>query len=392
MGSNLKIAHFVSNYPDKNQKGAYGKSLAVYNLCNYLAQKDHNVEVFTITSQRESYDEQYQGVKIHRCGSLFGYKSERFSYNILRRDLKYFDIIHIHSGISMCFFVGYKFSKKFKKPLVVTWHGDSIYEPEYGRYTGVIPRMAAAGYKPIADKILKDADSIISVSKSYIDKSTFLENHKEKIVAIPNGIVLSEFNYCSNKEECKKQLGFGNSKVVLFMASLYPLKGPHVLIKAIPKVVEQEKNVIFVFAGGGNINYYQHLSDTIGISKYIKFVGYITDNKSLYYQAADIFVLPSFLECFPLVNLEAMACGTPVIASDVGGVSDIVIDNKTGLLVPPEDSLQLADAIKELLQNEKKRKSMGINARELAENYSYDVIGDKTEKLYLDKVMSYEKN
>jgi Glycosyltransferase len=104
----------------------------------------------------------------------------------------------------------------------------------------------------------------------------------------------------------------------------------------------------------------------------------------LYYKAADVFCLPSTMstESFGIVNLEAMACGVPIVASKIGGIPDVVKDGENGLLVPPWDSEALADVIIYLLENEDIREKMGNIGREKVEGYSWARIAEETEKVY----------
>lgn len=382
----MQLAHFIAN-PLKNEKSAvYSKSMVAYNLCLNLARRGHHVQIFTPSEEGKDYVDTYKGIVIHRYGSFLRYRSEHVSPKILYEPLKYdIDVVHIHSGISISLIAGFRYAMKKKRPLVITWHGDSI--REYGRYSGFIPGVAAYLYKKyLADKILSHADVIISPSKYYIDGSRFLGKYRDKIVVIPNGINLEEFDIPYSKEECKSKLGLNGKNMVLFMGSLYPLKGPHILLKAISKVIKERTDTMFVFAGRGDVNKYKKLSEEIGVQKYVRFTGYVSEEKPFYYRAADVFVLPSYEEIFGIVNLESMACGTPIVASKIGGIPDIVRDGENGLLVPPRDSKALADAIIYLMENKDIREKMGKNGKKKAKDYSWERIAEETEKVYLSLI------
>ena len=114
-------------------------------------------------------------------------------------------------------------------------------------------------------------------------------------------------------------------------------------------------------------------------------LGFVEDEKKpLYYKAADIFCLPSttMAESFGIVNLEAMAAGIPIVASDLGGIPDIVKHGENGLLAKPCNVQSLADALTYLLKNEDIRKNFGNKGREMVDNYSWDKIAKETEELY----------
>ena len=380
----MRIAHFISN-PLKNEKSAvYVKSMIAYNLCLNFARGGHHVQIFTSSEDRKDHIDNYKGIVIHRYGSVLGYRSEHVSPRILYKPLNYdIDIVHIHSGISISLIAGFRYAMKKKRPLVITWHGDSI--REYGRYSGIIPGVAAYLYKKyLADKILSRADVIISPSEYYIDESRFLGKYRDKIVVIPNGINIEEFDIPYSKEECKRKFGLNGKKVVLFVATLYPLKGPHILLKTIPKVIKEHKDTIFVFAGGGDINKYKKLSEEIGVQKYVRFTGYVDEEKPFYYRAADVFVLPSYEEMFPIVLLEASASGLPMIVSDLDTLKCIVEEGYNGFFTKRGDENDLAETIIYLLENEEVRERMGKNARKKVEDYSWEKIAEETEKAYSD--------
>jgi glycosyltransferase involved in cell wall biosynthesis len=242
-------------------------------------------------------------------------------------------------------------------------------------------------YNEVVKKVLSHANVIISPSKYYITESIFLKRYSNKIVVVPNGINIQDFNIPYSKEECREKLGLPKNKnIILFLGVLHPKKGPDVLIKAMPQIISKVPNAELLVAGDGVMKeYLEALVNKLGINRYVKFVGFVEDNiKPMYYKAADVFCLPSTMttESFGIVNLEAMACGVPIVASKIGGIPDVVKDRENGLLVPPKDTSTLASMIIYLLENEGLRKKMGGNARKKVENYSWEKIAEMTEKVY----------
>jgi len=378
----MRIAHFISKPIENEYSSVYIKSTIAYNLCLNFVKRGHQADIFTSSNDKKDHEIDYNGIKIHQYGSILGYRSESVSPGILYKPLeKDIDIAHVHSGISISVVAGYRYAIKRSKPLVITWHGDSL--REYGRYSGIVGGSAAYFYKKyMANKILSNADIIISPSEYYIDKSKFLVKYRNKIITIPNGINFDTFKILLSKEECKTKVGFNGKSVVLFMGGLYPLKGPEVLLKAIVHVVKSRKNVIFIFAGSGNCEKYIKVSRKLGIEQYVKFVGYITSNKAYYYNSADIFVLPSYEEMFPIVLLEASASGLPLIVSNLVSLKCIVRNYYNGIFTKVGSDIDLAEAINYLLDNEDVRKKMGELSREEARAFSWDIIAQKTEKVY----------
>jgi glycosyltransferase involved in cell wall biosynthesis len=380
----MKIAHFISNFPTKERAQVYGKSLAAYNLCKELVDRGHEVHVFTISESNHEFFQNYEGINVHSYRSITGYKSEKISVKILTDPSNYeFDIIHIHSGISIPLLAGYLLAKKTSKPLVITWHGDSIRVPDQGRYCGPIAGPATIVYKYIIHSILRHAAAIISVSSKYIERSQFLKPYENKIKCVPNGISIEDFHRINPKGKTQKYLGLEGKKVVLFLGSLFPIKGPDILLRAIPTIIQKENDTIFVFAGGGDSQRYIDMARDLGIADYVRFPGYLNQNEKVaYLQATDIFVLPSRMECFPLVCLEAMASGLPIIASNVGGIPDAVQDNENGLLIPPEDHQSLSNSVLVLLNNDQLRKGLGEKGNAMAGHYSWTAIAEETAEIY----------
>ena len=150
--------------------------------------------------------------------------------------------------------------------------------------------------------------------------------------------------------------------------------------------MEEVPDILLVFAGRGVMRKeLEELSVKLGVKKNVKFTGFVEERLKLsYYKAADVFCLPSMMktECYPLAILEAMACGLPIVASDIGGIPDAVKSGENGLLAPPKDSEALAEAIIYLLENEDIRERMGRNGRERVERYSWVKIAEETEKVY----------
>jgi D-inositol-3-phosphate glycosyltransferase len=125
------------------------------------------------------------------------------------------------------------------------------------------------------------------------------------------------------------------------------------------------------------------LREELGLLDLVAFLGARDqDTLQYYFSAADVLVMPSHYESFGMVALEAMACGTPVIASDVGGLQELVKDNKTGIRVKANDPNALAKAIERLMDNEVLRRRMGHRASCYAEDFSWSNIVDKLLAVY----------
>ncbi|NTV31266.1 glycosyltransferase family 4 protein [candidate division WWE3 bacterium] len=181
---------------------------------------------------------------------------------------------------------------------------------------------------------------------------------ESKISVIYNGVDLSIFNpvrFPCTEESFPK---------ITFIGQLYPRKGVLYLLEAMKRIVQVFPNVRLELAGQdptphqSNLRQYKQLASQLGIEQSITWLGY-RDDIARVLSCTDVFVLPSLEEPFGRVLIEAMALKIPVVATRVGGIPEIVVDQQTGLLVPPSNSTALADAIITLLANDSVRESMG---------------------------------
>lgn len=179
---------------------------------------------------------------------------------------------------------------------------------------------------------------------------------------------------------------------ILYLSNLYKAKGIFTLIKSIPEVIAQNKNVIFLIAGPwpGNsikkevLNYI----DKNELQKYIQFLGPIyREEKERLFQKSDIFVFPSQypLEAFGLVNLEAMQAGIPVITTNIGAMPEMVIDGKTGFIIPPQSPKILAEKICKLIANPDLRKKLGKEGKKRFEKqYTFQAYSSNVDQIFGD--------
>jgi glycosyltransferase involved in cell wall biosynthesis len=382
----MKIGYFVTKFPYNQTFEKYscgGSILAAYHIVTEVAKRGCKTDVFTTSVDSKDVIEKRENMVIYRYGTNFRVLSSNVSVGMFRKPIKHdVDIVHTHFDIPPGPIAGLRYAKKKNVPLVVTYHGDWVES-----HGGLIRRAGIAIHnKYLVDKLLSYADTIISPSECYINGSRFLREYKNKIVVIPNGINLSDFNISYSKDECRVQLGLPlDKKIVLFLGYLSPYKGPDIIVRAMSRIIKEVPDALLLFVGEGIMGEeLKSLSKKLGVDKHIKFAGFVGDSfkKALFYKSADIFAFPSLSEIFGIVNLEAMACGIPIVASKVGGIPDVVKNGENGLLVPPRDSEDLADAVIYLLENKDIREQMGKNGRKKAKDYSWETIAEDTEKVY----------
>lgn len=388
----MKIGYFISHFPyidrinDANYNKEYahgGTEIAAYQLARQVAKIDE-VDIFTTSINSKDSREISENMVIHRYGTVLKIASANLSFKILYKPLNCkIDIAHAHYNMPYSDYSALRYAKRNKVPLVVTYHADA---QESGG--NLIRNWAQKVYnKSLLKNVLDGADVIITTSNSYIDESKFLGDYRDKIEVIPNGINLEEFNIKLSKEECRNKLGLPHDKkIILFFGNIVAYKGPRILLKAFSKVKSHFKDVKLVFAGRGEMQEeLTKLSVELGIKDDVLFTGYVDEKlKPFYYRSADIFCLPSITmaEAFGIVNLEAMACGIPVVSSKLGGIPDVVHDKKTGLLVKPGDKKALEEALTFLLENEDVSLRIGYNGKRKVKEYSWKKIAGKTEEIY----------
>ena len=170
--------------------------------------------------------------------------------------------------------------------------------------------------------------------------------------------------------------------VVGTVGRLAPIKGHIHLLKAAAQLLAGRRDLFFVFVGEGELHDdLQRYAEEAGIAKNVRFPGWRADVASML-SVFDVFVFPSLNEGMGKAIVEAMAMGKPVIASDIGGIPDLVVQGENGILVPPAYSAALAEAIMALYTNPERRRDMGARGMDKAAQYSAEAMLNKINRLY----------
>lgn len=229
------------------------------------------------------------------------------------------------------------------------------------------------------------SDRIFAVSQAVKDFLMEWEKiSKDKFTVINNGIDLEEFNIDIDIPRKKEELGLSlSSKVVGSVGRLDECKGYMFFLKAMPKILEHVPEARFIFVGEGPLrSKLEKMSRELKVEQNIIFLGVRRDIPEIL-SAMDLFVLPSIVEGFGIVLLEAMAMGKPVIASRVGGIPEIVKDGVTGILVEPASPSDLASSIVKLLKDPLEAKRIGEAGREeVKRRFTAEAMTQKIELVY----------
>jgi D-inositol-3-phosphate glycosyltransferase len=243
-------------------------------------------------------------------------------------------------------------------------------------------------------KVLVCADRIIAATPAEMAQLQWLYHaDTRKISIIPPGVDISHF-YPIPKDEAKDFIGVPQcNQMLLYVGRIEPLKGIDTLIEALQLMRKAGVSVCLAVIGGepqgelpapnSEMARLHDLRQQYNLEDNIVFLGKRSqDTLPYYYSAAEIVVVPSHYESFGMVALEAMACGTPVVASQVGGLAFLVQDGVTGYTVPVDDPAALADRLTLLMQDPALRRQLGQQAASYAQGYSWEKIAGRMIGLY----------
>lgn len=285
-----------------------------------------------------------------------------------------YDIVHAHYTLpSGLLGLIPKYLKR--KKLILTTHGTDI---------NILPYKNKVTYA-LVRFTLKKSDKIIAVSRALKEKVIAdFDVDEGKIVVIPCGVDIAKFKLM-DKETSRKKLNLPSSKfIILHLATLNPVKRTDILVRAFNIVTENYKEVLLIIAGDGPCREKLiELTKELKLSENILFTGYIEREKvPLWMASADLFALSSESEGTPVTVLEALATGVPIVATDVGGLRDIIDSEKIGRLVKVGDPDSFAVAILDMVRSINTVDKSLIRAKSV--QYSWETICQKIIKVYTE--------
>jgi D-inositol-3-phosphate glycosyltransferase len=368
-------------------------------LSRQLCRRAHTMDIFTRRADVESpqvvdIDDRTRVIQID-AGPLDAGKASLQRYlpdfrsGVIRfqeENGRSYDLVHSHYWLSG--WVGQALKARWGVPHVIMFHtlGEvknrahlSEHEPEH-RISG--ERFVAQG-----------ADRVICASEG--ERRVLIEHYgisPAQAVQVPCGVDIDQFRP-TPRARARRELSLPEDEsVVLYVGRIEPLKGIDILLRA---AAETEGRFCLLVVGGdakdaGRKAELRQLAADLGITRRVVFRDAVPhDRLPLYYNAADICVVPSYYESFGLVALEAMACGVPVVASRVGGLLETVQDGQTGYLVPWRCPEPFAERLELLLDNESLRRSLGRTARSVVERFRWAEVAARVEDVYHELVSQY---
>lgn len=300
-------------------------------------------------------------------------------------------IFHAHDWLSLD--AARELKYEYKLPMVATIHAT-----EAGRHGGIFNDTSRYIHEQ-EYWLTYEAWRIIVCSEFMKSEAERLFNSPaDKIDVIYNGVKASRFEFDWSEEERlahRAKLALPDEKIVMFVGRFVREKGIQVLLNAACSILAQEPNTKFLIVGGGQKERFERFIEWMGLREKVLFTGFMA-NRSLHqlYRVADVAVFPSLYEPFGIVALEAMAAGAPVVASDAGGLQEVVLHDQTGTMSFAGDPKSLAWAVLRVLQDPERAQKLSRNARErLYTDFDWSGIGDQTiavyERVWAEFLQSY---
>ena len=383
-----------------------GHENTVVRLSKVLFERGHEISIITTPHLYYSNkpNNSLYGAKVYSLPICSPYLSFRYGLEFLLRALRKikeinnrenFDIIHGHSGHPMPALITGIGGKISGIPSIHTLYHTVGGSGSYYPYQFFLSKHISRFYLSLPDRI-------ITLSKRNKESLKGMGIKGEKISVIHPVIDLNHFKPSTSGKDVKKQLNL-DSNILLYAGDLAKSRGADVLIDALDKVKKQFPDIKLLFAVNMPLKRYkiEKLEIKEKINSYdlndaVIPVG-IVNNMPEVMAASDIFIAPytdiEGIADYPVSILEAMAVGKPVIASEVGGIPEIMVHQKNGLLVKPNDPVELANAISYMLNNKEEARRMGSEGVKLiSEKFRLEIVVDELEKMYEEVISNYSDN
>ncbi len=298
-----------------------------------------------------------------------------------------YDLVHTNYWLSG--WVGMELKKRQGTKQVHTYHSLGVI-----KYNTIENIPLVASQRLLVEKqVLETAERIVATSPQEQEHMRSLVSQKGEINIIPCGTDIKRFGSVE-RQAARETLGIDpETKVALYVGRFDPRKGIETLVRAVRESKFYESKQLQLIIGGGctpgnsdeqERNRIAGIVNELGMSECTSFPGCLSrETLPVYYAAADVCVVPSHYEPFGLVAIEAMACGTPVVASDVGGLQFTVVNEETGLLVPPQNVPAFNHAIDRILSNSPWQQELGKGAKKRVINkFSWNGVASELDQLY----------
>ena len=391
------------------QGDAGGMNIYVVESAKKMAEQGIEVDIFT-RAEKDGFEDAVEiapGVVVHHlvAGPVSKLSKEElpahvaalnsaFMHHQRNKPNNYYDLIHSHYWISGQ--LGWMISEHTNRPLVHNMHtmarvkNQSLAEGDKEE-----PLIRSIGEQQIVDNA---AALIANTDAEAAALVSLYGANPEKVNVIPPGVNLDEFSLADGKSETRKRLKIApDALVITFVGRIQPHKGPEVLVKSVAQMLkswpELRSKLALVIMGDNSGSGHNELDKLKNYGKFLEIediLHFIPPVKRSelpdWYRASDLVCMPSYSESFGLVALEAQACGTPVVATAVGGLRTAVADGISGVLVDGHDHMAWSAVLAKLLMDRERRDLLSRGALAHSANFSWDVTAQKTISLY-EKVL-----
>ena len=290
-----------------------------------------------------------------------------------------YSLIHVHDWLTAS--AGIELKHAWKIPLVTTVHAT-----ERGRHHSHLPSETSHNINQLEWQVCFESWRLI-VCSSYMagELRRFFDVPLDKVTLIPNGVDVTPFASFADERvrELKSRFAPNGERLLFYVGRITPEKGVQVLLQALPSILERHPDVRLLVAGR-NSEQMQPLVDELGIREAVELLGFVdSETRDCLYRSVDAAVFPSLYEPFGIVALEAMAAGCNVIASEVGGLAEVVDHRRTGLTVRANDSQSIAWAVDQIFTDPVQAEAMRARAlQEVTRSYNWGAIAASTLDMY----------
>jgi glycosyltransferase involved in cell wall biosynthesis len=399
MSRDLSIMMLTWEFPPRVIGGI---SPHVYYLSKSLARNGTKVYVVTCDFPNTPEHEVVDGVEVYRIDSyknpspdfatwvyLMNVNMQKEAAALINRLGGKIDVIHAHDWLVATAAIGLK--HVFRKPMFATMHSTEI-----GRRNGI-----HFDY----ERMIHETEAWLTYEAwKVICCSDYMMGHvqwafglpSDKLVMVPNGVNYDVYSKYVKEDLSQFRIRFAlpEEKIVLFVGRLVYEKGVHVLVNAIPKILEKINAKVVIVGNGYMKEQLSGLVKAMGIAHKVVFTGFVDDETLRRLQTcADVSVVPSLFEPFGIVAVEAMAARSPVVVSDTGGLAEIVEHNVSGVKVYVNNPESLAWGITKVLTDDSYANWLRTNAyKKIQEKYDWNKIAQQTKTIYNNVLNEYSKS
>jgi len=347
----------------------------LYALASEL-RSEVDLDVIVTNTAPRTVRDVVNGVAVTRCASFGHFASVEVAPGmVLELSSRSYDVLHLHLPNPVGAASYLASHKPRRHRLVVTYHSDVARQ----RYLNHV-------YAPVVSRVLDRADVVIATSPELLEYSTVLPRYRDKVRVVPYGIDLEQFTESDalRSEARAVRERFGAGPLLLAVGRLIYYKGFEFAIRALPLVPSAR---LLIIGNGPLRGQLEGLARELGVAERVTFLGEIMNERvTPYYLASDVYLLPSIAktEAFGIVQIEAMACGVPVVNTRLpSGVPFVSRDGETGFTVEPEDPRALAAAVQRLIADPELRRRFGEAGRARArDQFSKAVLRQRLLDIY----------